>query len=1027
MPLLSSLIEYGLPRAYHGHRQRPVSHSIIGGACQRLGNLVRRGWPIILIGALLLLAPAPGVSLAASQSSVNTWSPTGAMATARFSHTATLLSNGQVLVAGGCASSPVGVCQAGDNGAELYDPATGAWAQTGALAIGRYGHTATLLHSGQVLVTGGSCTYSPSCPAFPYLSLATTELYDPSTGAWTLTGRMHDSRYLQTATLLPSGKLLVVGGLSCVYHTGSGVTCAPLSSAELYDPATGTWIVTGSMTTARWQHTATLLANGQVLVTGGCSDVNCTSQLYLASAELYDPSTGAWTPTGSMATARIAHTATLLPSGQVLVAGGQSCSIACYLAVPSAELYDPSTGAWTPTGSMSTARAFHSATLLPNGTVLVTGGCSTTPTNNYCLAFASAEVYNPRLGLWSPTGAMAAARSSHTATRLSNGQVLVTGGEDCVYTSGGGDECPVLTGAELYTPGPGPFAQVSTNSLGFGNQAVGTRSSPQTITVTNTGTLPLVVASVTLGGADPADYVQANTCTLAPVVPGRSCIIAVRFAPTAVGSRPASLTIADNAPTSPQVVSLSGYATGPNGWVATGSMITARENHTATLLPNGKVLVAGGESDCDIYGECSIFSSAELYDPSTGVWTATGSMTTAHAGHTATLLQNGKVLVAGGVDESNYATASAELYDPSTGAWTATGSMTTARTSHTATLLPDGKVLVAGGDCCGTTELYDPGTGTWTATGSMTTARSGHTATLLQNGKVLVAGGEDQNYTLLASAELYDPSTGTWAATGSMTTPRAEHTATLLPDGRVLVAGGLNATIHPMASAELYDPSTGAWTATEAMSTPRDKHTATLLLNGTVLVAGGDMGAASPSAEVYNPRSGLWSATSAMLTPAPLATATRLANGNVLVAGGSTPNCDLGCASMGLSAAELFTPGPGPFVSLSPDSLDFGNQPVGTTSNPQTITVTNTGNLPLIVSSITMSGTNASAFGETDSCTARPVRPAETCTIAVRFTPPAHGQNSASLVIADNAPTSPQNVALSGWGAGPGGGRSPGA
>ena len=166
--------------------------------------------------------------------------------------------------------------------------------------------------------------------------------------------------------------------------------------------------------------------------------------------------------------------------------------------------------------------------------------------------------------------------------------------------------------------------------------------------------------------------------------------------------------------------------------------------HTATLLPNGKVLVAGGYD-----GNSVALASAELYDPASGTWTATGSLATARDGHTATLLPNGKVLVAGGLDSSQVAFASAELYDPASGTWTATGSLATARYIHTATLLPNGKVLVAGGltaaALLASAELYDPASGTWTATGSLATARYSHTATLLPNGKVLVAGGSDDS------------------------------------------------------------------------------------------------------------------------------------------------------------------------------------------------------------------------------------------------------------------------------------------
>jgi N-acetylneuraminic acid mutarotase len=333
----------------------------------------------------------------------------------------------------------------------------------------------------------------------------------------------------------------------------------------------------------------------------------------------------------------------------------------------------------------------------------------------------------------------------------------------------------------------------------------------------------------------------------------------------------------------------------PVGFVDTASLATARYFHTATLLPNGKVLVAGGD------GNGPSQESAELYDPASGTWTATGSLSPGTSEHTATLLPNGKVLVAGGFNgdfEFGFNLANAELYDPASGTWAATGSLGTARSEHTATLLPNGRVLVAGGfsdnySFLASAELYDPASGTWTATRSLGAARSSHTATLLPNGKVLVAAGFNGNLDNgfnLATAELYDPASESWRATGSLAVARTGHTATLLPNGKVLVAGGFNHSTW-LASAELYDPASGTWTATGSLGAARSNHTATLLPNGKVLVAGGfqgdlDNGVELANAELYDPASGTWTATGSLGAARSAQTATLLPNGKVLVAGG---------------------------------------------------------------------------------------------------------------------------------------------
>ena len=358
--------------------------------------------------------------------------------------------------------------------------------------------------------------------------------------------------------------------------------------------------------------------------------------------------------------------------------------------------------------------------------------------------------------------------------------------------------------------------------------------------------------------------------------------------------------------------------TSSSKFTPTGNLTEARGLHTATLLPNNKVLVAyGSNSSANTAATGYVgLSSVELYNPGTGTFTEiVGEDGVGFYGHTATLLQNGNVLLAGGFENSVWeygGSASwngASLYDSTTGKFNATGNLIASRGGHTATLLTNGKVLIAGGadtDPTGTglasAELYDPSTGTFTQTGSMAVARFLHTATQLQNGTVLIVGGAlTSTSNPVATAEIYDPATGVFTMTGAMATAREQHTATLLPDGRVLIVGGGSPAsggsgFQVTATAEIYDPSTGSFSATGSTIEARVSHTATLLPNGTVLVAGG--GAQNATAEIYDPATGSFTTTGGMEIGRSGHTATLLTNGSVLVAGGGL--------FVGLASAELY-------------------------------------------------------------------------------------------------------------------------
>jgi N-acetylneuraminic acid mutarotase len=375
---------------------------------------------VILPAGIILLALGLSLILPPSSLAAN-WATTGSLNSGRAGNTATRLYGRQVLVAGGYNMNPNS--PAWLNTSELYNQATGNWTYTtGNLTYARWMHTATLLTSGKVLVAGGgSDTYS---------AMGYCELYNPATGQWTATGNLSTARLVHTATLLTSGKVLVAGG--------QGAGGANLNSAELYDPTgLGSWSSAGSLATARRGHTATRLSNGKVLVVGGWPTTPIpppTSLDALKSAELYDPA-GGWSTVASLNTARAAHSATLLTSGKVLVAGGCTninFTTGAIQALSSAEVYDPATNSWTTTGSLPYAVAgssnFLDATLLANGKVLLAGGANNITTTGSFTALTNAELYDPAKGTWAATDSLNYARAGHRLTLLATGQILASGG-----------------------------------------------------------------------------------------------------------------------------------------------------------------------------------------------------------------------------------------------------------------------------------------------------------------------------------------------------------------------------------------------------------------------------------------------------------------------------------------------------------------------------------------------------------------------------------------------------------------------
>ncbi len=554
-----------------------------------------------------------------------------------------------------------------------------------------------------------------------------------------------------------------------------------------------------------------------------------------------------------MTVARLFHNATLLPSGKVLVAGGYD--LANYL--QTAERYDPVTNTWSAASSMATPRSASTATLLPSGKVLIAGG------DGPATATGAAEFYDPILDTWSSGGTMSAPRGRHTATVLPGGKVLVTGGEN--------NSIP-LSGAELYDP-------IENNWSPAGSMA--TARFWHTATLLPDGAVLVVGGYPTLPSAELYDPIaDAWVASSGSKTNGRFSHTATLLSSGRVfvagGGELRTAEIYDPAPVGSR-------------WTPVASMAYAGGALRMTLLANGKVLATG------VYNLGGYQPKAELYDPATDAWTSVPNMlNSASSGHSSTLLQSGKVLIAGG------AVGAAEVYNPDTNSWSPGGALSRPRALHTATLLLNGKVLITGGLDGGeyllSAELYDPATNIWTSAGSMGSARVLHTATLLSSGRVLVAGSFFQGSGYLATAEIYDPATNSWTPATSMSSARGEHTAVVLASGKVLAVGGYNGG-SPLATAELYDPIANSWSAAGSLVTARMWHTMSALPGGRVLAAGGVDSLSNNSnlrsVELYDPVANTWSSAVGMGIARTQAKSVLLTNGKLLVAGGHNDTGDL--------------------------------------------------------------------------------------------------------------------------------------
>ncbi|MDW5595427.1 kelch repeat-containing protein [Conexibacter stalactiti] len=451
-------------------------------------TLRRTGIVVGLSAALGFAAGAP--ALAASG-----WEPTGSMAVRNRAHAVALLPDGDPLAISGF-----------DGGfdvpsAERYDTATGTWTMAAPVLVPRHYASATRLTDGRILVTGGDTATGIT---------TSSEVYDSVANTWTATGALNTPRNGHSAVLLGDGRVLVIGGSDD----------ARLASAtgEVYDPATGFWTTTANrMSDGRENLNAALLADGRVLTTGGFNASPSTT--FHASADVYDPATNSWSPAASMATARGQAATASLPDGRMLVAGGVNRDGF----VSGIELYDPAAGSWSSGGRLPYGGNIAYAATLDDGRVLVTNDASrTTP------------LIDPASGAISSAYAMRDLRALPSLTTLRDGRVLAAGGSS-------------LSSAELFTP---PTERSSTVPE-IGSVRVG-ETVERDVTVANAGGNRMWIDGSAIAGADAGDFaIVTDGCAGRELAPAASCVVRVRFTPSAVGARAAQLTFDDNAESSP--------------------------------------------------------------------------------------------------------------------------------------------------------------------------------------------------------------------------------------------------------------------------------------------------------------------------------------------------------------------------------------------------------------------------------------------------------------------------------------------
>jgi hypothetical protein len=900
--------------------------------------------------------------------STGTFTPTASMSLPRAHYTLSVLSDGTIFVPSS-AALPTGT------NADIYNPATGTFSTTPNFTAVQAGFHEAVLPDGTVLLASGvnSATAAvPNSEVYYPVPLAPGIVFTTST---TLPTAFLNQPYTQVILerggvspltwvpdTLPPGITLTSNGILTGTPTAVGAYAIAVSAIDSSTPPQsltvlfnlqvasplaittttlpnglvgmnysspivsigGTQPVSFSLTTAAFPPGLTITQPGPGSQTGGLQGTPTTPGTYTFNESVADssnPQQTATQPYSVIIANPVTITTTTLPnaptdggspalpySAQIQINGGAPGAFTYSLtsgSLPAGITLNPTTGALTATSVIanpgtsnftvqvssagppaSSATASLSITAVPffNGNTpnTLASGNVAVPYSQIISSTGGIAPYNYHL--LSGTLPPGLTLNSPTATTITLSGTPTAVGTTMFFIAGADSTSPPQSYDEALSVTIGP-APGTLTSLSFTNQpptysgGIPNPNSPVIVHAADPFNSPVSGANITmsLNGTPPCSTaVLSGTLTQQTDATGNAFFTDLNVDRGQIGYAMRATSGSVSATSNPFTV---------NGFCGAGSLNAARASLTATLLQDGTVLVVGGRNSSGVSNE------ADIYNPTTGTTTViSGGLNVGRFGHTATRLNDGTVLVVGGTINATYLN-SAELYNPGTGSFTTLGhTLNAARAFQTATLLTDGTVLFAGGINSGgllnSAEIYNPATGLFTTVGTMHSVRNNHSATLLANGKVLIATG------VVASAEVYDPVSQTFSLTGSLNTSRQYPSATLLPNGNVLIAGGLISSVQGISTAELYDPVAGTFSFTGSLNTPRGAHTANLLPDGTVLVAGGyncPGSCTNPiqgSAEIYNSTNGTFTNTGSMSNIRWQHDSTLLNDGTVFVTGG---------------------------------------------------------------------------------------------------------------------------------------------